>query len=138
MHDGRKTLSHYTIEEEHKHPGASGEFSGLLDSLATSIKIISNQVSKGALIGAWGNAAASQDNTAVVNVQGDDVHRGVVAPGNGNLAPVDESQPSLRRGSAGFVEPADLVVVGQGHQVHAVGIGPAHDLSRCQQAVGDG
>ncbi|MCX7169638.1 MAG: class 1 fructose-bisphosphatase [Proteobacteria bacterium] len=71
MHAGRKTLTHYTIEEEHKHPGASGEFSGLLDSLATSIKIISNQVSKGALIGAWGNATADQANAAVVNVQGE-------------------------------------------------------------------
>ncbi|MCX7175392.1 MAG: class 1 fructose-bisphosphatase [Proteobacteria bacterium] len=71
MHDGRKTLTRYTIEEEHKHPGASGEFSGLLNSLATSIKIISNQVGKGALIGAWGNAAAGSANDASVNVQGE-------------------------------------------------------------------
>ena len=69
MHDGRKTLTRYTIEEEHKHPGASGEFSGLLNSLATSIKIISNQVNKGALVGAWGNAGAA--GNAAVNVQGE-------------------------------------------------------------------
>ncbi|MFA7268439.1 MAG: class 1 fructose-bisphosphatase [Sterolibacterium sp.] len=70
MHNGRKTLTHYTIEEEHKHPGASGEFSGLLNSLAMSVKIISNQVSKGALIGAWGDAATPSGD-ATVNVQGE-------------------------------------------------------------------
>ena len=48
MQHGRITLTRYTIEAEHKHPGASGEFSGLLNSLATAIKIISNQVNKGA------------------------------------------------------------------------------------------
>ena len=64
MHHGRTTLTRYTIEQEHKHPGASGEFSALLNSLATSIKIISNHVNKGALIGtlgAGGGEAASLD-----------------------------------------------------------------------------
>lgn len=50
MRETRKTLTRYTIEEEHKHPGATGQFSGLLNSVATSIKIISNHVHKGALI----------------------------------------------------------------------------------------
>lgn len=68
MHHGRITLTRYTIEEEHKHPGASGEFSGLLNSLATAIKIISNQVNKGALVGALGNAGGED---ASVNVQGE-------------------------------------------------------------------
>ncbi|MBI5793036.1 MAG: class 1 fructose-bisphosphatase [Rhodocyclales bacterium] len=68
MHQGRITLTRYTIEAEHKHPGASGEFSGLLNSLATAIKIISNQVNKGALIGALGNAGG---DSAAVNVQGE-------------------------------------------------------------------
>ncbi|MDO8942437.1 MAG: class 1 fructose-bisphosphatase, partial [Desulfobacterales bacterium] len=68
MLEGRKTLTRYTIEEEHKHPGASGEFSGLLNSLATAIKIISNQVNKGALVGALGNAGGED---ASVNVQGE-------------------------------------------------------------------
>ena len=71
MHDGRKTLTRYTIEEEHKHPGASGEFSGLMNSLATAVKIISNQVSKGALIGTWGNAGAASGSDAELNVQGE-------------------------------------------------------------------
>ena len=64
---GRKTLTRYTIEQEHKHPGVSGEFSSLLNSLATVIKIISNQVNKGALVGALGNAGTEG---ASVNVQG--------------------------------------------------------------------
>ena len=68
MLEGRKTLTRYTIEEEHKHPGASGEFSGLLNSLATAIKIISNQVNKGALVGALGNAGGAD---ASLNVQGE-------------------------------------------------------------------
>ena len=68
MHQGRITLTRYTIEAEHRHPGASGEFSGLLNSLATAIKIISNQVNKGALIGALGNAGG---DSAPVNVQGE-------------------------------------------------------------------
>ena len=36
MQHGRITLTRYTIEAEHKHSGASGEFSGLLNSLATA------------------------------------------------------------------------------------------------------
>jgi fructose-1,6-bisphosphatase len=68
MHQGRTTLTRYTIEAEHKHPGASGEFSGLLNSLATAIKIISNQVNKGALVGALGNAGS---DGGMVNVQGE-------------------------------------------------------------------
>ena len=68
MPQGRITLTRYTIEEEHKHPGASGEFSGLLNSLATAIKIISNQVNKGALVGALGNAGG---DGVSVNVQGE-------------------------------------------------------------------
>ena len=68
MQHGRITLTRYTIEAEHRHSGASGEFSGLLNSLATAIKIISNQVNKGALIGALGNAGT---DAASVNVQGE-------------------------------------------------------------------
>lgn len=50
MHERRKTLTRYTIEQEHRHPHATGVFSGLLNAIATAVKIISNQVSKGALI----------------------------------------------------------------------------------------
>lgn len=51
MSQGRLTLTRYTIGEEHRHPGATGAFSGLLNALATAFKIIANQVNKGALVG---------------------------------------------------------------------------------------
>ena len=47
MTEGLKTLTRYTIEEEHRHPGSTGEFSGLVNVLATAVKIIANQVNKG-------------------------------------------------------------------------------------------
>ena len=74
MHQGRKTLTRYTIEQEHKYPGVSGGFSSLLNSLATAIKMISNQVNRGALIGALGNAGADGTGGAdsgTINVQGE-------------------------------------------------------------------
>ncbi len=64
MNEGRLTLTRYTIEQEHRHQGATGVFSGLLNAIATSIKIIANQVNKGALIGNLGAAST-------VNVQGE-------------------------------------------------------------------
>lgn len=67
MPDRHKTLTRYIIEQDHLHPGVSGDFSGLLSSLATAVKIIANQVQRGALVGALGNAA--QGNA--VNVQGE-------------------------------------------------------------------
>ncbi len=63
----RKTLTRYIIEQDHMHPGVSGDFSGLLSSLTTAIKIISNQVQRGALVGALGNA----NSGGAVNVQGE-------------------------------------------------------------------
>ena len=51
MPEGLKTLTRYTIEEEHRHPGSTGDFSGLLNVLSTAVKIIANQVNKGALLG---------------------------------------------------------------------------------------
>ncbi|MFE7722862.1 class 1 fructose-bisphosphatase [Nocardia rhizosphaerihabitans] len=51
MPDGLKTLTRYTIEEEHRHPGSSGEFSALVNVVATATKIIANQVTRGAIIG---------------------------------------------------------------------------------------
>lgn len=64
MHDRRKTLTRYTIETEHRHPGSTGDFSGLLNAIATAVKVISNHVNRGALVGALG----SVDQT---NVQGE-------------------------------------------------------------------
>ena len=56
MREARRTLTRYTIESEHRHPGSTGEFSGLLNAVATAVKIISNQVSRGALASAAGSA----------------------------------------------------------------------------------
>ena len=64
MRGERTTLTRYTIEAEHRHPGSTGDFSGLLNAVATAVKIISNQVGRGALAGALGSAGAE-------NVQGE-------------------------------------------------------------------
>jgi fructose-1,6-bisphosphatase I / sedoheptulose-1,7-bisphosphatase len=50
--DARKTLTRHTIEAEHRHPDSTGDFSGLLNAVSTAVKMIANQVNKGALIGA--------------------------------------------------------------------------------------
>ncbi|MFC9993718.1 class 1 fructose-bisphosphatase [Nocardia sp. NPDC127526] len=63
MPEGLKTLTRYTIESEHRHPGSSGEFSALLNVLATATKIIANQVTRGAIVGSLG--AAEADNLPV-------------------------------------------------------------------------
>ncbi|HYZ57123.1 MAG TPA: class 1 fructose-bisphosphatase [Streptosporangiaceae bacterium] len=62
----RKTLTRFTIEKEHqnRHREPTGDFSGLLNAVATAVKMIANQVSRGALIGALGDAGAE-------NVQGE-------------------------------------------------------------------
>ena len=64
MREERKTLTRYTIEAEHRHPGSTGDFSGLLNAVATAVKIISNQVGRGDLAGVLGSAG-------VENVQGE-------------------------------------------------------------------
>ena len=63
MHIGT-TLTQFIIEEQRHIAGATGEFTALLNDLVTSIKVISNAVNKGALIGVMG-ALDSQ------NVQGE-------------------------------------------------------------------
>ena len=60
----RITLTRYTIEAEHRHPGSTGDFSGLLTAVATAVKVISNKVSRGALAGTLGSAGQA-------NVQGE-------------------------------------------------------------------
>ncbi|CAM4527189.1 class 1 fructose-bisphosphatase [Nocardia ninae] len=62
MPEGLKTLTRYTIEEEHRHPGSSGEFSALVNVVATATKIIANQVTRGAIVGShWGTAGGVAD-----------------------------------------------------------------------------
>jgi fructose-1,6-bisphosphatase I/sedoheptulose-1,7-bisphosphatase len=64
---GRTTLTRFTIEKEHENRDKepTGEFSGLLNAVATAVKVISNQASKGALAGVLGPAGTQ-------NVQGEE------------------------------------------------------------------
>ena len=64
MQDGRTTLTQFIIEEQSHVAGASGEFTGLLNDIGTACKVISNAVSKGALIGVLGSAGEE-------NIQGE-------------------------------------------------------------------
>jgi fructose-1,6-bisphosphatase len=63
---GRITLTRFTIEKEHqnRHRDPTGDFSGLLNAVATAVKVIANQAGKGALIDMLGDAGAH-------NVQGE-------------------------------------------------------------------
>ncbi len=60
MEEGRKTLTRWTIEKEHENrqQDPTGDFSGLLNAVATAAKIIANQVNKGALLGELGTSGA--------------------------------------------------------------------------------
>lgn len=50
MQVARITLSQFINEAQRKIPGATGDFTGLINDIATASKIIANQVGKGALI----------------------------------------------------------------------------------------
>jgi fructose-1,6-bisphosphatase I len=50
MQVGRITFAQFMNDEQRRIPGATGDFTGLLNDIATASKIIANQVSKGALI----------------------------------------------------------------------------------------
>jgi fructose-1,6-bisphosphatase I len=67
MQDGRTTLTQFIIEEQ-RHAQASGDFTGLLNDIATACKVIANAVSKGALAGVLGTHGGAGDS---VNVQGE-------------------------------------------------------------------
>ncbi|MBI4986410.1 MAG: class 1 fructose-bisphosphatase [Rhodocyclales bacterium] len=49
MHDGRTTLTQFIIEEQRRVKGASGDFSALLQDIATACKSISHAISRGCL-----------------------------------------------------------------------------------------
>jgi fructose-1,6-bisphosphatase len=50
MQESRITLTQFMNEEQRKIPGATGDFTGLLNDIITASKIIANQVGKGALL----------------------------------------------------------------------------------------
>jgi fructose-1,6-bisphosphatase I len=58
------TITQFISEEQRKAPGATGEFTALLNDIVTACKMISNQVNHGALVGALGSAGSE-------NVQGE-------------------------------------------------------------------
>ena len=64
MHNGT-TITQFIIEEQRNVPGATGDFTSLLNDVVTACKVISNLVNHGALVGVLG-AAGSE------NVQGED------------------------------------------------------------------
>jgi len=64
----RTTLTRYIIEQEHLHPEATGDFSALLNAVATSAKIISNRVRLGELASALGTPV---DDGTRLNPTGD-------------------------------------------------------------------
>lgn len=63
MHNG-VTVTQFIIEEQRRLPGATGDFTSLLNDIVTACKVISNGVNKGALIGVLGTADSE-------NVQGE-------------------------------------------------------------------
>lgn len=54
MNTRAKTLARHIREEEHRHPGASGELSILLQQLAYAAKILSREMRRAALVGQLG------------------------------------------------------------------------------------
>lgn len=50
------TIERHIIEEERKHPGASGDFSGILRDLTLAIKVIHREVNKAGLVNILGMA----------------------------------------------------------------------------------
>ena len=63
MHNGT-TITQFIIEEQRQIQGATGELTSLLNDIVTSIKVISNLVNKGELVGVLGSAGSE-------NVQGE-------------------------------------------------------------------
>jgi fructose-1,6-bisphosphatase I len=65
MHNNRVTITQFIIEEQRRVPGATGDFTSLLNDVVTACKVISNLVNHGALVGVLGAAGTE-------NVQGED------------------------------------------------------------------
>lgn len=80
------TLTQFIIQSQRAHPAATGEFSGLLNVIATACKVIATAASRGALAGVLGSAEHE-------NVQGEmqkklDVMWKYVGPG-GDVLGID-------------------------------------------------
>ncbi|MBI3525405.1 MAG: class 1 fructose-bisphosphatase [Betaproteobacteria bacterium] len=64
MYDGRITLTQFIIEEQRQFPQATGDFSGLLNDIATACKVIAHAVSRGVLEASGGNLQKHLETTA--------------------------------------------------------------------------
>lgn len=62
------TLTRHIIEEERKHPTATGDFTDLMNDIAFAAKLISYQTNKAGLLGVLGEAGKK-------NIQGEDVKK---------------------------------------------------------------
>lgn len=62
------TVQEHIIEQQAKHPGASGEFSWLLSAITLATKIIASYVRRAGLVDVWGEHGST-------NVQGETVQR---------------------------------------------------------------
>src|SRR6185295_1230900 len=62
------TVQHHILDEERLHPGATGDFTGLLTSLTLAAKIISREVNKAGLVRILGE-------TGEMNVHGESVQK---------------------------------------------------------------
>lgn len=56
MHNGRTTLNKFIIQEQRRHPRATGEFSAFLNDVETACKVIAQSVAQGALADVLGSA----------------------------------------------------------------------------------
>ena len=65
MPDQRVTLTQFIIESQRRCGKATGDFSGLLNDIATACKVIANNIGRGALAGTLGSAGGR-------NVQGEE------------------------------------------------------------------
>jgi len=68
MQNKIKTVQQHILDEERLHPGATGDFTGLLTSLTLSAKIISREVNKAGLVKILGE-------TGEVNIHGESVQK---------------------------------------------------------------
>lgn len=62
------TLNRFILSTEHRHPGATGEFSALLSHIALAAKVIQREVSHAGLVDVLGA-------TGAINVQGEEVKK---------------------------------------------------------------
>lgn len=100
MPEGLKTLTRYTIEEEHRHPGSSGEFSALVNVVATATKIVANQVTRGAIAGSLGTLSEPDNLPPTVHRRLDAIANDIVVAETqwtGHLsALLSEQMPEVR------------------------------------------